>query len=213
MPKRLRDYDQMVMRNRIFQGRTKGIGQYTRDEAIEWGVTGPGLRACGFEWDWRRKRPYAGYDQFEFDVPTATGGDCYARAEVRVEEIRQSLRIVRQCLDHMPAGDYKSSHPLTTPPRKERTMQDIETLIHHFLTVTWGPVVPAGEALQMVEGTKGNNGYYAVSDGGTHAYRMRIRSMTFPHMQMLPLMTRGLMVPDLLAILGSIDFVLADVDR
>ncbi len=213
MPKRLRDYDQMVMRNRIFQGRTRGIGQYTLDEAIEWGVTGPGLRACGLEWDWRRRRPYAGYDRFEFDVPTATAGDAYARAEVRVEEIRQSLRIVRQCLEHMPAGEYKSSHPLTTPPRKERTMQDIETLIHHFLTVSWGPVVPAGEALQMVEGTKGNNGYYLVSDGGTHAYRTRIRSMTFPHMQMLPQMARGLMVPDLLAILGSIDFVLADVDR
>jgi len=213
LPPRLAEYDGMVMQNRIFKARTQGIGSYTRDEAIEWGVTGPGLRACGFEWDFRKKRPYSGYDQFEFDIPTAQRGDCYGRAVVRVEEIRQSLRIIEQCLKNMPPGPYKSDHPLTTPPLKERTMHDIETLITHFLNVSWGPVIPAGEAFFGIEATKGNNGYYLISDGGTMPYRVRIRTPSFPHLQMLPLIARGLMVPDLLAILGSMDYVLADVDR
>jgi len=212
-PPRLDEYDRMVMRNAIFQARTKGIGAYDTDAAVEWGVTGPGLRATGMEWDFRKKRPYSGYDQFEFDIPTAHRGDCYDRALVRVEEMRQSVRIIRQCLENMPAGHHKADHPLTTPPRKDRTMHDIETLITHFLGVSWGPVIPAGEAFQGIEATKGNNGYYLVSDGGNHAYRTRIRAPSFPHMQMLPAISRGLMVPDLLAILGSIDFVLADVDR
>ncbi len=212
-PPRLAEYDEVIMQNRIFKARTQGIGAYTREDAIEWGVTGPGLRACGFAWDFRKLRPYSGYDQFEFDIPTADKGDCYGRAVVRVEEMRQSLRIIRQCLGHMPAGSYKADHPLATPPRKERTMHDIETLINHFLSVSWGPVIPPGEAFVGIEATKGNNGYYLVSDGGTMAYRVRIRTPSFPHMQMLPVITRGLMVPDLLAILGSIDYVLADTDR
>jgi NADH-quinone oxidoreductase subunit C/D len=213
MNRRLAEYDELVMRNRIFRARTVGIGAYSLDEAIEWGVTGPGLRACGLEWDFRKRRPYSGYDQFEFDIPTAQHGDCYDRSVVRVEEMRQSLRIIEQCLHHMPAGPYKSDHPLTTPPLKERTMHDIETLITHFLSVSWGPVIPPGEAEVTIEATKGNNSYYLISDGGTMAYRIRIRAPSFPHMQMVPLISRGLMVPDLLAILGSIDFVLADVDR
>jgi len=212
-PPRLDEYDRMVMQNGIFKARTVGVGDYTLDEAIEWGVTGPGLRATGLEWDFRKKRPYSGYENFEFDIPTATHGDCYDRALVRVEEMRQSLRIIEQCLKNMPAGHYKSDHPLTTPPRKEHTMVDIETLIDHFLKVSWGPVIPHGEAFVGIEATKGNNGYYLISDGGTESYRTRIRTPSFPHMQMVPEIARGLMVPDLLAILGSIDFVLADVDR
>jgi NADH-quinone oxidoreductase subunit C/D len=213
LPRRLDEYDKMVMRNRIFKKRTQGVGAYTVDEAIEWGVTGPGLRACGFEWDFRKKRPYSGYDQFEFDIPTAQGGDCYDRAVVRIEEIRQSLRIIEQCMNNMPSGPYKSDHPLTTPPLKEHTMEDIETLINHFLNVSWGPVIPAGEAFFGIEATKGNNGYYLISDGSTIPYRVRIRAPSFPHMQMLPLISRGAMIPDLLAILGAMDFVLADIDR
>ena len=213
LPRRLDEYDKMVMRNRIFKKRTQGVGAYTVDEAIEWGVTGPGLRACGFEWDFRKKRPYSGYDQFEFDIPTAQAGDCYDRAVVRIEEIRQSLRIIEQCMNNMPSGPYKSDHPLTTPPLKEHTMEDIETLINHFLNVSWGPVIPAGEAFFGIEATKGNNGYYLISDGSTIPYRVRIRAPSFPHMQMLPLISRRAMVPDLLAILGAMDFVLADIDR
>jgi len=213
MHRSLAEYDKMVMRNRIFRARTVGIGAYTTEEAIEWGVTGPGLRATGLEWDFRKKRPYGGYDQLEFDIPTAEAGDGYARAEVRVEEMRQSLRILEQCVEEMPPGPIMADHPVATPPEKPRTMHDIETLIHHFLSVSWGPVVPAGEAFQAVEATKGSNGYYVVSDGSSLPYRVRIRAPSFPHLQMLPKLCRGLMVPDLISILGSIDYVLADVDR
>ncbi|HEY0944828.1 MAG TPA: NADH-quinone oxidoreductase subunit C/D [Opitutaceae bacterium] len=213
LPSRLREYDGMIMRNRIFKGRTVGIGAYTTDQAIEWGITGPGLRATGLEWDLRKKRPYSGYEQFEFEIPTANRGDCYDRAVVRVEEMRQSLRIIEQCVRHMPAGSYKADHPLATPPRKERTMHDIETLITHFLSVSWGPVIPAGEASVMVEATKGLNAYYLISDHDTISYRTRIRTPSFPHMQAVPWMSRGALVPDLLAILGSVDYVLADIDR
>jgi NADH-quinone oxidoreductase subunit C/D len=213
LPPRLEEYDREVMQNRIFKVRTVGVGVLTVDQAIEWGVTGPGLRACGLEWDFRKKQPYSVYDQLEFDIPTAKNGDSYDRAVVRVEEMRQSLRIIEQCVKRMPDGPYKSRHPLATPPLKERTMHDIETLITHFLGVSWGPVIPPGEALGAIEATKGNNGYYLVSDGGTHSYRTRIRTPSFPHLQVLPLLCRGLLVSDLLAILGSLDYVLADVDR
>jgi NADH-quinone oxidoreductase subunit C/D len=212
-PPRLREYDHMVLHNRIFKARTKGIGSFTTQEGIEWGVTGPNLRATGFAWDFRKKQPYSGYEQFDFDIPTGEKGDCYDRAVVRVEEMRQSLRIIEQCVKNMPEGPYKSAAPLATPPEKPRTMHDIETLITHFLGVTWGPVIPPGEALCPIEATKGNNGYYLVSDGNTISYRTRIRTPSFPHIQLLPVICRGLMVPDLLAILGSIDFVLADIDR
>lgn len=213
MPGRIDEYEKTVIKNRLFQWRTQGIGAYTLAEAIDWGVTGPNLRACGLEWDFRKRRPYAGYDQFEFDIPTAEAGDCYARGLVRIEEMRQSLRIIRQCLENMPPGRYKSPHPLTTPPLKEYTMHDIETLIAHFLNVSWGPVIPPGEAMITTEGSKGAYGYYLVSDGNTMSYRAHIRAPSFPHMQTLPLLCRDATVADLAAILGSIDFVLADVDR
>jgi NADH-quinone oxidoreductase subunit C/D len=213
LPSRLDEYDRTIMRNRIFQARTKGVGGCSVDEAIEWGATGPNLRATGFEWDFRKKQPYCSYEQFDFDVPTGKTGDCYDRAVVHVEEMRQSLRIIRQCIDNMPGGPCNAEHPLATPPPKPRTMHDIETLITHFLGVSWGPVIPPGEALGTIEATKGNNGYYLISDGGIGSYRTRIRAPSFAHMQMLPLLCRGLMIPDLLAILGSLDFVLADIDR
>lgn len=213
LPPRLVEYDRTVMQNFIFKARTKGIGRFTVDEAIEWGVTGPNLRACGLDWDFRKRQPYCGYENFEFDIPTAQHGDCYDRAVVRIEEIRQSLRIIEQCVNHMPEGPYKSDHPLATPPVKYRTMRDIETLITHFLSVTWGPVMPAGEALGAIEATKGNNGYYLVSDGSTVSYRTRIRTPSFAHIQTLRFLAQGLMIPDLVVILGSLDFVLADIDR
>lgn len=212
-PKQLREYNNMVIRNSLFKARTKGIGVYTLEEAIEWGVTGPGLRACGFEWDFRKKRPYSGYEMFDFDIPIAQNGDCFDRSIVRVEEMRQSLRIVEQCLNNMPEGSYKADHPLTTPPLKKHTMQDIETLITHFLNVSWGPVIPPGEAMSCIEATKGANSYYLISDGNTASYRTRIRTPSFPHMQMVPYISKGYTVADLLSILGSVDFVLADIDR
>jgi NADH-quinone oxidoreductase subunit C/D len=212
-PKRLDEYDGMVMKNSIFKARTVGVGIYTTEEAIEWGITGPGLRATGFAWDFRKKQPYSGYENFEFDVPTGRNGDCYDRAGVRVEEMRQSLRIIQQCVNNMPEGPYKSDHPLTTPPVKKNTLEDIETLIHHFLNVSWGPVIPPGEAFCSVEATKGNNGYYLISDGNITSYRTRIRTPSFPAMQLVPLIAQGYTLPDLMAILGSVDYVLSDVDR
>ena len=213
LPARLDHYEKMAMQNKILKQRTVGIGVYTEQEALDWGITGPGLRATGNDWDLRKKRPYGGYDQFDFDVPTANGGDCYDRAALRIEEIRQSLRIIRQCLDNMPEGPYKSDNSLTTPPPKERTMEDIETLIHHFLNVSWGPVIPESEGSFMIEASKGINSYHLVSDRGTNAYRTRIRTPSFPHLQQIPLISNGLMIADLIAIIASIDFVMADVDR
>lgn len=212
-PAKLKEFNDMVMRNSLIKARTKGIGVYTLEEAIEWGVTGPGIRACGFDWDFRKKRPYSGYEMFDFDIPIAQHGDCYDRSVVRVAEMRESLRIIEQCLDNMPAGHYKADHPLTTPPIKKHTMEDIETLITHFLNVSWGPVIPPGEAMSCVEATKGATSYYLISDGNTSSYRTRIRTPSFPHMQMVPLISRGYTVADLLSILGSVDYVLADIDR
>lgn len=213
LPPKLKEYDGMVLKNRLFKARTVGIGAYDTETAIEWGVTGPGLRATGFGFDLRKARPYSGYEMMDFDVPTAGNGDCYARAQVRVEEMRQSLRIIEQCWKNMPQGPYKADHPLTTPPVKDRTMHDIETLINHFLSVSWGPVIPAGEAGFPIEAAKGWNMYYLISDGNTMSYRTRIRTPSFPHLQMVPAICRGFMVPDFLAILGALDFVLADLDR
>jgi NADH-quinone oxidoreductase subunit C/D len=213
MPKRLKEYEKAAFRNGILRARTIGIAQYNSKDAIEWGVTGPSLRATGVDYDLRKKRPYSGYDRFEFEVPLAANGDAYDRAIVRIEEIRQSLRIIEQCLKNMPAGPYKADHPLTCPPPKERMLQDIETLITHFLAVSWGPVIPAGESSQMIEATKGINSYYLVSDASTMSYRTRIRTPSFPHLQQIPSVIRGSMVADLIAYLASIDFVMADVDR
>ncbi|MFE8071111.1 NADH-quinone oxidoreductase subunit C/D [Marinobacteraceae bacterium S3BR75-40.1] len=213
MPARLKEYEKLCLKNRMIKRRTRGVGAYNYEEAVEWGVTGPGLRAAGLGWDYRKQRPYSGYEQFEFDIPVGSRGDALDRAWVRLEEMRQSLRIIEQCLHQMPAGEYKARHPLTTPPLKDHTMHDIETLIHHFLSVSWGPVIPPGECAVAVEATKGINSYYLVSDGGTMSYRTRIRTPSFPHLQMIPLLARGSLIPDLVAVLGSIDFVMADVDR
>ena len=212
-PKRLRDYEKMIVNNRIFKARTKGVGRVTTAQAIEWGMTGPNLRATGLPYDLRKMRPYSGYEHLEFDIPTGASGDSFDRACVRIEEMRQSLRIIEQCVKHMPGGDYKSRHPLATPPLKQHTMQDIETLITHFLGVTYGPVIPPGEAMVPVEASKGINGYYLISDGQNWSYRTRIRTPSFPHIQMVPQMAQGLMIADLIVILGSLDYVLADVDR
>jgi NADH-quinone oxidoreductase subunit C/D len=212
-PKRLKEFDNIIIKNGIFKARTIGIGVFTTEEAIEWGITGAGLRSTGYNWDYRKKRPYSGIEKFEFDIPLGKNGDCYDRTLVRMEEMRQSLRIIQQCINNMPAGHYKSDHPLAIPPRKDKTMTDIETLITHFVGVSWGPVIPPGEAMVPVEAAKGSNGYYLISDGSTSSYRSRIRTPSFPHMQMLPLISKGYTIPDLLAILGAMDFVLADLDR
>ncbi len=213
MTRKLREYDRTVLSNAIFRARTRGVGDIPAAEAIEWGATGPMLRGCGVAWDLRKARPYGGYEQLEFEVPVGSRGDCYDRVQVHVEEIRQSLRLISQCVDQMPAGPYKADHPLTVPPPRDAMLHDIETLIAHFLAVSWGPVIPPGEHCNRTESAKGQTSYYLISDGNTAPYRARIRTPSFAHVQMLPRLCQGLMIPDLVAILGSVDFVLADVDR
>ena len=213
LPKRLAEYEKMVMRNRIFKARTIGIGEYSAAEALDWGVTGPGLRACGVAFDYRKARPYSGYDAFDFDVPIAARGDCYNRVRLRLDEIRESLRIIRQCVENMPTGPVKAMHPLAMPMPREAVLNDIDTLIPHFINASWGAVIPPGEAAVTIEAAKGLNTYYVISDGGTGAYRVRIRTPSFAHLQMIPRLCRGVFLADLIAIIGSIDFVMADVDR
>ena len=212
-PDRLTEYKKAMARNAVLVERSKHIGAYSQDEALDWGITGPGLRATGYDFDLRRDRPYSGYENYDFEVPLGKNGDCMDRLDVRIEEMFQSCRIIRQCMENMPEGPYKSDHHLTTPPVKERTMHDIETLIAHFLTVSWGPVIPAMESCTMVEATKGLNSYYSISDKNTMSYRTRIRTPSFAHLQQIPLISQGGLVADLVAIIGSIDFVMADVDR
>ncbi|MBN2629620.1 MAG: NADH-quinone oxidoreductase subunit C/D [Rhodobacteraceae bacterium] len=213
LPARLDDYEGMVLRSELFKVRTVGVGAYDTDTALTWGTTGPGLRATGCDWDWRKARPYSGYDNFEFDVPVGSRGDIYDRTVVRVEEMRQSLRIIRQCLDNMPAGPFKADHPLTTPPMRDKMQHDIETLIQHFLSVSQGTVVPAGEATGQVETHRGLAQYALISDGGTRSYRTRIRTPSFAHLQMIPTIAPGMTVADLVVHIASLDFVMSDVDR
>jgi NADH-quinone oxidoreductase subunit C/D len=213
LPKRLDEYEKMVMKNRIFKARTIGIGEYTAAEALDWGITGPGLRASGINFDYRKAHPYSGYEELTFDIPTANRSDCYNRVRLRLDEIRESLDIIRQCLESMPPGPVKSMHPLAMPMPREAILHDIDTLIPHFLNASWGAVIPPGEAAVTIEATKGLNTYYLVSDGSTGPYRARIRTPSFAHLQTIPFISRGTYLADLIAIVGSIDFVMADVDR
>ncbi|MFP3980680.1 MAG: NADH-quinone oxidoreductase subunit B/C/D [Desulfobacterales bacterium] len=213
LPKTLKDIEKLTLKNPIFKARTKGLGVLRRNEAVDWGVTGPNLRACGMDWDLRKKMPYSGYEQFDFEVPTHTDGDNWARYKMRIEECRQSLRIIRQVVDGLPGGRYVTKDYRYCVPERTDMLNDIESLIHHFVNVTRGPRMPRGEAYAACEIPRGEQGYFVVSDGLGAAYRMRVRGPSFTNVQVFELMTRGESLADLVAVLGSTDYTLPDLDR
>ena len=212
-PSKLVEYEAMITSNPIFKARTKGIGCLDAQKALEWGVSGPNLRACGVEWDLRKAFPYSGYEEFQFDVPTARDGDCYSRYLVRVEEMRQSIRIIEQAAQRMPDGPWLPEEYRYIVPPKEESLRHIETLIHHFINVTQGPRIPEGEVYFATECPRGEQGYYLVSEGLGYPYRLRIRAPGFANVQVIPDLARGATISDLLAIIGSIDYILPDIDR
>lgn len=212
-PRRLRDYEALTVKNPIFRARLRGVGRLGRDDAIEWGVTGPNLRAAGVDWDLRKRMPYSGYDSLDFEVPTDTEGDGLARYRLRIEECRQSVRIIQQVIDAMPDGRYVTEDYRYAVPDRKDMLEDIESLIHHFINVTRGPRIPRGESYAACEIPRGEQGYYVVSDGLGAAYRMRIRGPSFTNVQVFPIMTKGETIADLVSVLGTTDYTLPDLDR
>lgn len=207
------DLDNLLTENRIFKQRTVDIGVCTRDEAIAWGFTGPMIRAAGLPWDLRKAEPYDVYDEVEFQIPTATTNDCYGRYLIRMQEMRESVKIIRQCLEQLPGGPVKVDDRKVSPPPRAEMKRSMEALIHHFKLYTEGYHVPAGETYTAVEAPKGEFGVYLVSDGTNKPYRCKIRAPGFAHLQAMDLLTKGHMLADVPAIIGSLDIVFGEIDR
>jgi NADH-quinone oxidoreductase subunit D len=207
------EYDELLTTNPIWMNRTRGVGAIPVDIMIDLGVTGPMLRAAGIKTDARKDFPHTSYDQFDFEVPTRTGNDVYSRYEVRMEEMRQSVRIVRQALDGMPSGPWQADAPHVLLPDREKMKTQMESLIYHFKIVTEGYRVPAGSVYQVVESPRGELGYYVVSDGTANPHRVFMRTPSFGNLQALGAMLEGILLADAVAVMASMDFVLGDTDR
>ena len=212
-PERIEEYEELLTRNRIWMGRTQGVGILSKEDALDLGVSGPTARASGIDWDLRRDNPYSGYEKFSFQVPVRDEGDVYARYLVRLEELRESLKIIRQTLDGLPDGPVRADAPGIVLPEREKMKTQMEALIYHFKIVTEGFRVPPGEIYQTIESPRGEVGYYVVSDGTSHPYRVKVRSPSFANLQALPKIAEGRLISDLIACIGSIDIVLGEIDR
>lgn len=212
-PKAINDLDNLLSENRIFKQRTVDIGTATREEALTWGFTGPMLRASGVAWDLRKSQPYEVYDKMDFDIPVGKTGDCYARYLIRMEEMHQSLKIMKQCLKELPEGPVMIDDYKVAPPPRAEMKRSMEALIHHFKLYTEGYHVPAGETYTAVEAPKGEFGVYLISDGTNKPYRCRIRAPGFAHLQALDFCSKGHMLADAVAVIGSMDIVFGEIDR
>jgi NADH-quinone oxidoreductase subunit D len=213
LPEKIDEYSNLLTGNPIFINRLKGVGYLSAKDAVALGVTGPPMRASGIDFDLRRDMPYSGYEKFQFQVPTLTDGDCWARYLVRLVEMRESVKIIQQALDGMPEGPVKTDAPKIVLPDREKMKTQMEALIHHFKIVTEGFVVPAGEVYQGIEAGHGQTGYYVVSDGTAKPYRVHMRYPSFATLQALETMCKGRMLADVVAVVGSIDIVLGEIDR
>jgi NADH-quinone oxidoreductase subunit D len=213
LPEKIDEYSNLLTGNPIFRNRLKDVGYLSAADAIALGVTGPPLRASGVDIDLRRDMPYSSYEKFQFHVPTSTGCDCWARYEVRLIEMRESIKIIQQALDGMPEGSYSAVAPKIILPDREKMKTQMESLIHHFKIVTEGFAVPAGEVYQGIEAGHGQTGYYVVSDGTAKPYRVHMRYPSFATLQALETMCKGRMLADVVAVIGSIDIVLGEIDR
>ena len=209
----IEDIETLLSDNRIFKQRTVDVGIVSPEEAVNWGFTGPMLRGSGVAWDLRKSQPYAIYDEINFDVPTGKNGDCYDRYLLRVEEMKQSTRIIRYVLDNIPKGDIIVKDSRLYPPKRDDMKESMEALINHFKLFTEGVRVPAGEVYTAVEAPKGEFGVYLVSDGSSKPYRCKIRAPGFPHLQGLDFMTKGHMLADLVACIATLDVVFGEIDR
>ena len=210
---KLDDVDVLLTENRIFKQRTVDIGIVSTEDALAWGFTGPCLRASGLPWDLRKAQPYEVYDRLEFDIPVGKNGDCWDRYLVRMLEIRESLRIMRQCLEQMPEGPVRVVDQKVTPPPRTEMKRSMEALIHHFKLYTEGVHVPAGEVYAAIESAKGEFGVFLVADGTNRPWRCKIRSPGYVHLEALDFMSKGHMLADVPSIIGSIDIVFGEIDR
>ncbi|MEM7071468.1 MAG: NADH-quinone oxidoreductase subunit D [Pseudomonadota bacterium] len=212
-PKFLDDMETLLNENRIFRQRSVDIGIISPDDAIAWGCTGPVLRGSGLTWDLRKAKPYDAYDELDFDIPVGKNGDCFSRYLVRIHEMRESLKLIIQCIDKMPKGPVMSENPKIAPPPRDQMKHSMEALINHFKLYTEGFHVPAGETYQAVEAPKGEFGVYLISDNSNKPWRCKIRAPGFAHLQVMDYVTKGHMLADSVAILGSMDIVFGEIDR